>query len=281
MSEQWWAVAVGDNGVLPRGVARWIEAVDLGARGRASAARVVLADLVRDRHADRALVSLALSTRASLTRQAGKHADARVDDGAALLAVSGRSSTDPWVLAARVDALVGLAADSLGIWDFDGSLRLLDRAGSELDAAELDSAPAAGGSGWACEGRIRLRLAWVRTELALYSGDPAAATLAARAVELAIDAPSDRHRLKTELIAAAADPEDAAVEAERIADACGVAGLIPLEWAARTMLAGLRPERVDAASTAAALQQALIDWGMPFEPLAGRGSQGSVRLIND
>ncbi|MGB3603698.1 hypothetical protein [Gordonia sp. (in: high G+C Gram-positive bacteria)] len=255
---------------------RWVDAVELGARGRAAAARTVVADLLRDPRVDAAVKSLSLSTRASLTRQAGRHADAQIDDGAALLVAAQARTASPWARAAQIDALVGLAADSLGIWDFDGSRRLLDRAAAQLWSAQTDYEPQ-----WACDGRLQLRLAWVRTELALYSGAPAA-SLAARAVELAADAPSIRHRLKTALIATAASNGDtAADDAERIANDCAAAGLAPLEWAARTMLAGLRPDGGEAAARAAELQAVLIDWGMPFVPVAEPDNRGSVGLIND
>ncbi|EGD56487.1 hypothetical protein [Gordonia neofelifaecis] len=255
----------------PTGARRWAQAVDLGARGRAAAARTIIDELVNDRRTAVSVVSLALATRASLTRQAGRHASARVDDGAAL-SVLARCAHDEWTTAARVDALIGLAADALGIGDFGGSRRLLDRAEAELRRRGTGR----GGADrpqWVVDGRLGLREAWVRTELALYSGDATAGGLAAEAAERAESAPSSRHRTKTSLIVAAAtaasgDGEVAAVEAARIAGTCEAAGLLPLEWAARTMLAGLRDDPEESGKVAD-LQAKLASRGMAFVPLTG------------
>lgn len=264
------AFGVEPRGSAPAGADRWARAVHLGARGRAAAARSLVEDLLRGPRIDGEVRALALATRASLTRQAGGHAAARADDGAAIreatVAGAGAGGSDAWAVAARADALVGLAADGLGVGDFVASRRLLERAAQELgDAGPSDD--------WICSGRPRLRLAWVRTELALYTGDPAAGELAARATAASADAPSTRHRLKTELIAAAAsaatgDVEHAADEAQRLSAACRTAGLMPLEWAAQTMLAGLRPASIGE-RTPDRLSEDLRRSGMGFRTLPG------------
>lgn len=258
----------------PAGADAWARAVELGARGRAAAARALLDELIRDARSAAAVRSLALATRASLTRQAGHHAVARGDDGTAVrIAFAEAPGASVWVRAARVDALVGLAADSLGIGDFGASSRLLQRAGREVDAdLAADGVDGSAAAGWVCDGRPRLRLAWVRAELALYSSDPQSGEYAARAVELAVGAPSLRHRVKTDLIAAASSAavgeiDEAAREAERIVATCREEGLLPLEWAAQTMLAGLRPGTTP--RTADLLQAELIARGMSFTPLTG------------
>ncbi|MBM7366769.1 hypothetical protein [Gordonia hydrophobica] len=263
-----WQAAFGVEPAEPApvGADRWARAVDLGARGRAAAARAIVADLLRDPRVPDEIRALACATRASLTRQAGGHALARADDGAGVRAATGLHGR--WGVAARLDALIGLAADGLGIGAFSASATLLDRA-----AAEMADAPAAIAQDWLCVGRPRLRLAWVRTELALYSGAPGADRCAAEAMELAAAAPSSRHRIKTDLIAAAAsaaagDVAHAATEAERLSDACRAAGLLPLEWAAHTMLAGLRPGPT-ASSVADRLRGDMVTLGMAFEPLPG------------
>ncbi|ALG84175.1 hypothetical protein [Gordonia phthalatica] len=245
----------------PTAADRWARAVDLGARGYAAAARTIVDRLLREATVPAAVRSAALATRASLTRQAGGHAIARADDGAAIRAVAGDHG--PWAVAARVDALIGLAADDLGVGDFTASGLLLDRAAAELGAAES--------SDWICVGRPRLRLGWVRTELALYTGDPRAAELAANARALSVGAPSARHRIKTDLIAAAAsaaagDIGHAADEAQRLAAACRTAGLLPLEWAAQTMVAGLRPAAIGDRPPDR-LQEDLRRLGMAFRAL--------------
>ncbi len=128
----------------------WLRAVAAGGQGRYSSA---LADLDELRHAARGpLVSLAHSTRASFMRQLGWHDRARTWDGRAS-ALAG-SDTE-----AGADALIGLAADALGVGRFAASARALDRA-SDLAA---DSA------------RARVRLAWVSAELAMARGEGTAA----------------------------------------------------------------------------------------------------------
>ncbi|WP_347956725.1 hypothetical protein [Gordonia aichiensis] len=266
MSKQWWAAfEVPEPSVVPTGAGRWARSVALGATGRAAAARSVVAEVVGDRRTDVAVVSLALATRASLTRQAGGHADARADDGAALAVLQrAEDQHDGWVRAARADALIGLAADNLGVGDFGASERLLRRAATDLaDLPDTDD-------DWLVVGRPRLRLAWVRTELALYTGDGAAGELGERAVREARHAPSRRHRLKTELIAAAtaaaAGRSDVAVAAaERVARACADDDLLPLQWAAHSMLAGLVRNGADGAR-AEALRGVLVERGMGFGP---------------
>ncbi|MFT4089003.1 MAG: hypothetical protein QM658_17970, partial [Gordonia sp. (in: high G+C Gram-positive bacteria)] len=73
-------------------VETWWDVVEIGAAGQVARARRRLAvlhdDAGRDAHE---LVSLIHSTRASLTRQAGGHAIARIGDGAAFAALAGRA----------------------------------------------------------------------------------------------------------------------------------------------------------------------------------------------
>src|SRR5919204_531052 len=101
------------------------------------ASRTVIADhwIFHDgRHA-----SLAHSTHASFLRQLGWHDEARGWDGRAL-ALAGTDSE------ARADALIGLAADALGVGRFGPSAAALRSAESLLDLAPP---------------RLRVRLAWV------------------------------------------------------------------------------------------------------------------------
>jgi hypothetical protein len=96
------------------------------------------------------LVSLAHSTRASFLRQLGWHDRARRWDGRAM-AMAG---SDP---EAGADALIGLAADALGVGRFAASAAALRRAGDLLTR----SVPP----------RLPVRLAWVSAELAMATGD--------------------------------------------------------------------------------------------------------------
>jgi hypothetical protein len=107
------ATAFGDQpGRWPLPSARtprqlWLRAVGAGGQGRYGSARDDLARLLRGAPAD-VLASLAHSTQASFLRQLGWHRLARGRDGRAL-ALAG---ADPEAVA---DALIGLAADALGL----------------------------------------------------------------------------------------------------------------------------------------------------------------------
>lgn len=201
---------------------RWLRAVAAGGQGRYAAA---LADLdVVDRVGDAALRSLAMSTRASFLRQLGGHRAAAGWDGRAL-AVAGAGEV------ARTDALIGLAADALGVGRFGLSQRLLDRA--DTVAAGLD------------EPRLRVRRGWVGAELAMAQGDGAGAVDRARAAVIAAASfGSARHRVKSDVVLAAALCTAGDLDACReVADAALAAaagfGLLPLHWALASLLAAV------------------------------------------
>lgn len=200
---------------------RWLRAVAAGGQGRYA---VALADLAAlHRRAGCGLGSLAMSTRASFLRQLGGHREAAGWDGRALAA----ADTDE----AAADAVLGLAADALGIGRFTASERLLERAAVAVDTAD--------------DVRLRVRLAWVSAELAMVRGDGGAAVAhAERAVNAAADYTSARHRLKSEVVLAAALCSDGDLDRSRaIADAAldraGALGLIPLRWALASLLADI------------------------------------------
>ncbi|MUM18140.1 hypothetical protein FZI91_03270 [Mycobacterium sp. CBMA271] len=213
---------------FPRAATRedaWLRAVALGGAGRYAAAHAEL-DSISVSGPDR-LTSLALSTRASLVRQLGWHAQARGMDGRALAG----AGTDA---EARTDALIGLAADALGLARFDLAHALLER-------AEPLSAHGDGRWPW----RLPLRMAWVRAELAMVSGDgPRSLRHARTAQRLAKDVPSVRHQVKTAMVLAAAlssagDFDESAAVAAAGLQAATINGLVPLRWALAAMLAGL------------------------------------------
>ncbi len=192
----------------------WLRAVVAGGQGRYAGA---YADLARVRRAHRVgrLASLAHSTQASFLRQLGWHDRARGWDGRAL-AVAG---TD---LEGRVDALIGLAADALGVGRFAASAEALRRA-----QGLLDGGPA----------RLAVRLAWVSAELAIATGDGAAAVAhAERAVELAAVLGSARHAAKSDVVLAAAlcsagRSDRSRAVADAALDTTQRLGIIPLSWA--------------------------------------------------
>ena len=195
----------------------WLRAVAAGGQGRYATA---LADLdALARRGQGPLLSLAQSTRASFLRQLGWHGLARVADGRAWALVAHR----PDAAEARADALVGLAADALGIGRFGVAHRLLERATADTADSGVP--------------RQRVRLAWVGAELAMVSGrGEESVAHAERAVELVGDLDSPRHAVKTDVVYSAALCSAGRFdESRRIADAAlgrtQQFGLVPLTWA--------------------------------------------------
>ena len=201
---------------------RWLRAVAAGGQGHYASAHADLETLLRSAPGA-PLISLAHSTRGSFWRQLGWHVRARRCDGTAW-ALSGGAGE------AGADALIGLAADALGVGRFAASRRALDRA-AELVA----DSPV---------GRLPIRLAWVSAELAMARGDRSAVDHAARAVELAAAVPSARHRVKSRLVLAAAHCAAGDLTAARGDGNAALAqatehALVPLQWAAASLLAGI------------------------------------------
>lgn len=198
---------------------RWLRAVAAAGQGRYATGFAELAELRRS--AVGPLLSLAHSTQASLLRQLGWHDRARGWDARAF-ALAG---TDP---AARSDALVGLAADALGVGRLATSAALLAAAGSAADPP-----------------RLAVRRAWVSAELAMAGGDGAAAVAHARhGVELAEPLASIRHRTKSDVVLAAAlccagRLDDSRGLADELLQRTAAHGLIPLRWAVASLLAGI------------------------------------------
>jgi len=203
---------------------RWLRAVAAGGQGRYGCARTELAALRR--YARGPLLSLAHSTHGSLMRQLGWHQSARGWDGRALV-LAGEDSE------ARVDALVGLAADALGVARFAASARLLDSARDALRAATDPP------------GRLTVRMCWVSAELAMATGDGASAVNHAQhAVEFAGAGTSVRHMIKSDVVLAAAlcsagRVDESRVLADRNLETTDQHGLIPLRWALASLLAGI------------------------------------------
>ncbi|MGA9871001.1 MAG: hypothetical protein WBQ44_07655 [Rhodococcus sp. (in: high G+C Gram-positive bacteria)] len=232
-----------DPGRWPLGAAHdplssWHRGVALGGQGRYASALAELDRLERDADLSSALRSLAASTRASWARQAGAHGLAARYDGRAIASVGLNGPlASPMLTDARCDALTGLAADALGRGRFSAAAALLSRCEAVLGEA--------GNTERHRHRRQRLRLWWVRAELAMVSGDGAAAVRhATAALALSTDTISLRHRVKTELIAAAAyssigDVERSRTTAEQALGTCSERSLIPLRWAAAMLLNGL------------------------------------------
>ncbi|WP_253770897.1 hypothetical protein [Goodfellowiella coeruleoviolacea] len=205
---------------------RWLAGVVLGAQGRYAAAATLLGPLRAVR--DPVLASLAASTLAAHRRQLGGHVAARRLDAEALthLAQLGRPgvtrSVEELVLAeaagvtesaARVDALLGLAADAVGLGRVDEARRLLAAAERELGlerqperrgrpgrrggAGETGPPPLPQPADW----RGQVRAGWVGAEIELAAGRAEAAVpLAEAAGRLARTAGAARHVLKSDLV---------------------------------------------------------------------------------
>lgn len=213
---------------------RWMAAVALGGQGRYAAAAALLQRLLVDPTVPPGTAAHAAVTLASHRRQQGGHALARGADalGLSLATAALRApgavpepdaaGTDP--LAARIDALVGLAADAVGTAAPDVAQRLLDRAAQE----------AAGHGSW----RLAVRIGWVRAELALLRGRHGDAVAPAEtALERARGAGAARHGVKSAIIhtvacaAAGAIPVDEALTRLDVATVdCERFGLLPLLW---------------------------------------------------
>jgi tetratricopeptide (TPR) repeat protein len=220
------AAAFGDDPgrwPLPAAVTphqRWLRAVAAGGQGRYGGATADLLAL-RRQLSKGPLVSLAHSTHASFVRQLGGHAQARRWDGRALAL----AAYDP---EATVDALLGLAADALGMGRFAAAAALIERAREPLN----DAVPT----------RLSLRWQWVAAELAMVRGKGIEAIgHAERGLALATEHPSARHAAKTKVVyAAALCSADRIADARRVADDAlemtGTLGLVPLRWAVASLL---------------------------------------------
>lgn len=208
----------------------WLRAVAAGGQGRYGSAHTDLA-MLRGQVKAGPLASLAHSTHGSFLRQLGWHTLARGWDGRAF-ALAGN---DP---EARADALIGLAADALGVGRFAAAATLLTRADTALDGAGLSELTA---------DRLAVRRGWVGAELAMASGD---GTTAVRRAEEAVEKAQTvhartgallRHRIKSDVVLAAAlcsagDLKRAHAVAQRALQATEPLRLTPLRWALACLL---------------------------------------------
>lgn len=271
----------------------WWRAVALGGAGHYAAARSALRRL-SGATTDPVLLSLAASAQGSLLRQLGWHERAAGWDGRAAALVlpavsaaragslrpgspaletaaadSGGYARRPDAVDAAADALIGLAADALGVGRTALSTRLLDRCTALLDRP----VPAGSGSGGPERPRARVRWHWVRAETALADGRGEPALIDAEAaLTLAERGPSVRHHIKSRLLVAAASsaagqPDRARALAQRIDEECRAAGLVPLRWACAMLRGGLAAgsdERDTATGDAAACRAVISRRGGLF-----------------
>ncbi|MEV6069710.1 hypothetical protein AB0L82_24450 [Nocardia sp. NPDC052001] len=262
----------------------WLRAVALGGAGHYAAARAELRR-ARVSATDPVLRSLTHSLEGSLLRQLGWHARAAVADGrAAALVLSappaaGRAEnpdtpariileSDIARAEAVCDALTGLAADALGTARPELAARLLRRCRDRIESlsGELETRSRNPETLW----RQRIRLHWVSAETALSApgaglisapesiedgpgianprsdaSDPALAH-AETALALAEQAPSQRHRVKSRLLlaaasAAAGDLDRSRALAAQVDTQTREFELLPLRWACAMLRAGIDP----------------------------------------
>lgn len=197
------------------------QARDLVATGRYGEALPLLGEAIDAGPPD--VTAGALGTRAAAYRQLALHERALADDESAL-ALPGIQD------AVRAGLLVGLVADGVGLGEPPGALlRRMEDARDAVRAVDDD--------------RQRIRLGWVGGEVALVGGRPdEAATLFARARDLAAQRGMRRHEAKSVVFAAAAasalgDPNRAeflAHEGRELAESCAA---VPLQWPAWMILA--------------------------------------------
>ena len=230
--------------------AAWLLGVALGAAGRYGSALAVLEPLAEraavDQAARRLFASLAASTAASVHRQLGRHDAALALDGRAEQLAAEAPE-------AQFDARLGMAADAVGLSDADTARARLEQA-----AALLEGRP----DWW----RQRVRTLWVRAEVSLLVGDPAAAVKAAEtAVTLAEGSGAPRHVAKSLLFLGVAQvqggqPGEAATTLRRAAPLAESLGCLPLVWPSRAVLGALLQgnQAAESARSLAAARNAVI-----------------------
>lgn len=248
-----------------RARAAWLLGVCLGAAGRYGQAQDALAPVIGDqavatgstRAMHRSYAGLCAAALASHRRQLGDHAAGRDYD---LLARTIAAGDRP----AEFDAALGLAADAVGLGDPGG-------ASTELAAAERllavgDWGPTGDGGQ---DGRVaddeardprwrqRVRLHWVRAEVALLTDDPGQACgHAGAAIEASRVNDAPRHLAKSLLFQGAAlavvaqhagiPPDTALRSLDQAARLARELGTLPLAWPTEALLASLL-EPADAA----------------------------------
>ena len=228
--------------------AAWLLGVCLGAAGRYGAAMMVLEPLATsapDEPDRRLFASLAAATLGSVSRQLGRHAEGRAIDERAL-ELAGDAPE------ARFDAKLGLAADAVGLGEV-----------VHADAALAEAVHLADGRGdwW----RQRVRLDWVRAEIALLREHPdEAVSRATSAITLAETSGAPRHVAKGLLFCGvsqvqAGDLEEAASSLRRAATLAESLGCVPLVWPARAALSAGTVGATRAPSTARAVVRQIAD----------------------
>ena len=228
--------------------AAWLLGVALAAGGRYGGALTVLAPLLEPGESPdaapehRLFSALSAATIASVHRQLGRHHVAQEYDLRGLAVAE--------TAEAAFDCRVGLAADAVGLGDAEAA---------HAQATEAAALVRETDEWW----RQRVRLDWVRAEIALLGGDPVAAVgYAAGAVDRAEQARAPRHVAKGLLFLGVAQVEaggedggNAVDTLRRAATLAESLGTLPLIWPARAVLGALIAE-ADPAESARSLAAA-------------------------
>jgi hypothetical protein len=213
--------------------ALWLLGVSLGACGRYGTAITTLTPVLEageaaDGGSPKLFGALAGASLGSISRQLGRHTEARALDERGLALTDGGGE-------AAFACRLGLAADAVGLGETATAHEHADAA-SEL----LPERPT---EWW----RQRVRLEWVRAEIALLDEDPESAVEAAEAaVERAERARAPRHVAKSLLFQGVAQIQNADLEGaaalRRAATLAESLGALPLVWPSRALLGALLAE---------------------------------------
>lgn len=220
------AADLADSGRRAR--AEWLLGVCRTAIGRYGQALAGLTAVVSDStlpELDRALPAAAVAT---VQRQLGRPGQAREWDQVALQSAVGSAE-------AECEAWLGLASDAVG---------LLEPATGEEALARVEGILTDNAQWW----RQRIRVDWIRAELALVADQPGGARASAeRALDAAESAGAPRHIAKSLLIAGVAataqgHPDAAMDLLSRAAVLAEGLGALPLVWPSRALLGALQEQ---------------------------------------
>jgi tetratricopeptide (TPR) repeat protein len=231
--------------------AAWLLGVALTAGGRYGGAMTVLSPIIdagerNDLPAEQRLFSaLSASAVATVQRQLGRHAAARDADTRGLRLAEGSSE-------AMFDCRLGLAADFVGLGDAASARIEFDQAAALVKTRD---------DWW----RQKVRLEWVRAEIALLEEDPGTAMEAAEtAVGLAEAAKAPRHVAKGLLFLGIAQlhtgQPDATGTLRRAAALAESLQALPLVWPSRALVGALlaETEPEESARSLAAARSAVL-----------------------
>ncbi len=251
--EQAVELATASNRTAEATAASWLLGVAQAARGRFGTALGLLGGVMGPLRAAvageetapelRLFGALAAATVASVHRQLGRHTIAWDFDALGLTAADAIPGLDEAVF----DCRLGLASDAVGLGERDIAVTELGVAAGVVEAHP---------DWW----RQRVRLDWVRAEIALLEENPAGAQeAAAEAIDRAELAKAPRHVAKGLLFLGVAQAQSGAGDTlttlRRAATLAEQLGTTPLIWPARALVGAMLADE-DPATSARSLQAA-------------------------